>query len=301
MSESLPAPDVLVIANCHCLPIADALALCGMVGNTEFIDAVTAHEPHMQEKIARLGGKEGGDLVFTFPLSEKFGPLATAALRPIYGERLRTFTNIHFFGLHPDITYLGPMRGRVEGYFGPYHSKLVLFAFVNGRSEAECRDMFTGEVFRRIGYFHLFDISADELRGREPNCDIKFAETFLEMAVREPVIYTFNHFSGKVFLELAGALARDAGIAYIPHGPQFFQHHLSESYIWPIYDEIAEEHKLAYRTGQHFIRAAGRQRRSVTLDEFIAGSYAAYRAADPEEFTAMVRDLEYYPHMLHNY
>jgi hypothetical protein len=287
-------PKVMVVGNCHCLPLADAFALCGRVASTDFIDVSFTQQPAMAAKIDALADPNAYDVVFSIPLHDNFGQLATDRLRTLLGDRLRTHTNIHFTGLHPDITYIGAMHRRVPGFFGDYHSKIVLFSFVTGRSARDAQALFNGQTYQRLGYFDHYAASAAELRQRDGVCDIKFANAFLEMVPREVTMYTFNHPTGRVFLTLAAAMANAAGIKFIRHGMPVFQNHLSTNYIWPVYGEIAEHHQLAYRTPPVFIRAAQRGPRSVDLGEFIAGSYAAYTSADLEDLRQMAASLPFY-------
>jgi len=287
--------NVTIIANCHCLPLADAFALGARAEKSDFIDVVFAANPDMAAKIAALPAPGGPDHVFSFPLSEQFGSLATANLRPALDGRLATFTNIHFYGLHPDITYLGAMKKRVTGYFGDYHSKIVLFAYATGRSATDAVALFKGKVFGQLGFYEAFAASAGELRQREAACDIKFAEVFLQMVRNEPCLYTVNHPSGSVFLELAAMLAAHRGLKFARHNAAFFQNHLSNTYVWPVYREIAEEHGLPYRSVQHFVRpAVGRGRRGFDLAEFVGGSYAHYDRTDKAEFVEMVRKMPFF-------
>jgi hypothetical protein len=192
------------------------------------------------------------------------------------------------------MTYIGAMNRRVPGYFGDYHSKLILFSFCAGRSQEECLALFNGQTYERVGYYGYYAASAEELRQRDHACDVKFAENFLKMVPRDVTMYTFNHPSGWVFLRLADAMAGHAGFRYVRHGLPCFTNHLSSNYIWPVYPEIAEHHKLAYRHGMHFIRAASRGPRTVDLAAFIAGCYAAYEQADFPEFRAMVEKLPFH-------
>jgi hypothetical protein len=286
--------NVAVIANCHCLPLADALTLVARQADADFIDVTFAGQPHMVEKIDRLFSDHAADVVFSFNLSEHFGRIATAALRPVLGQRMTTFTNIHFAGLHPDITYLGPMGQRINGFFGDYHSKLVLFCFAQGRGVAECLALFNGATYERLGFFQSYAAASAELLQRDAACDVKFAAAFLDMLRDRPCLYTVNHPTGEVFLELGKLLAAAADFQVADFGPAFFQNHLSVNYVWPVYDEIAEHHRLAYRSPAYFLRPVDRTARGATLQEFIAGCYAAYSRAPFNEFAAMVRGLPFF-------
>jgi hypothetical protein len=292
------AKSLYVIANCHCLPLADALSLTVTGSNTDFVDVTFANEPHMLAKIDALLSAEASGKVFSFNLSDQFGPIATPALRSHLGDRLVTFTNIHFNGLHPDITYIGTLGRRVTGFFGDYHSKIVLFSYVTGRSVSDCLQLFNSTTYGKLSFFDAFGTAKAELAHRDESCDVKFASTFFEMIVREPCLYTVNHPTGPVFLEIARQLAAHTGLNYIPVGNVNFQNHLSNNYIWPVYDEIAEYHDLAYRASPYFFAPNRRTSRAYDLQEFVEGCYVAYEQADPVEFRTMVAKLDFYRHFL---
>ena len=286
---------VTIIGNCHSLPLADAFALCGAGLTSDFIDLNFAELPEMATKIEALKA-DTPPLVFTQPISSTHGKLATDLLRQQLGhDRVITYTNIHFIGLHPDITYLGHFGSRVESFLGPYHSKLVLFSFVTRRSVDDCIQLFNGETYDAVGYMAAFEQSAAELRYREDACDVRFAETFLEMVRQAPSLFTVNHPTAPVFLELAGAMAGHAGLEFRQFEPHFLVNHLANSYIWPVYDAIAEHHQLAYRTPQFFVNTAGRRSRASTLTEFVAGCYASYAGGDFHQLATMVTSAPFFP------
>ena len=286
--------SINLVANCHCLPLADAFALCVPGVRTDFIDVNFAQTMDYPAKIAGLAASEA-EIVFTQPISEKLGGVATDELRQRLGASgVVTFTNIHFTGLHPDITYLGGMGQRVQGFLGDYHSKLVLFSYASQRSLEDCLALFAGSTFERIGYFAAFDQSADELLVRDAALDVRFAETFIDMARKVPTLYTINHPTGAVFLALANALASHVGLPFLQWDPAMFQNHLSTNYIWPVYDEIAEHNRLAYRTPLVFVRKGQRDSRVATLREFVSGCYAAYAEADFSQMQQAVACTPFY-------
>lgn len=289
-----PARSVTVVANCHCLPLADALALCTPGITTDFIDVNFAREPTMADKIAALSGADA-PLVFTQPISDLHGPVATSSLRQrLSPGRVVTFTNIHFVGLHPDITYLGSMGGRVQSFFGDYHSKLALFGYATRRTLAECLRLFDPLVYEAVGYLSAFTVSAAELRAREAACDVQFAETFLAMARQVPSLFTINHPTAPVFCELAATMASHAGLEFRRMGAPYAINQLANSYVWPVYDPIAEANGLAYRTPPFFIAPAGRASRSWTIEEFVAGCYDAYDGVEFRHLAAVVTQAPFY-------
>jgi hypothetical protein len=287
--------SVKIVANCHCLPLADAFALCVPGASTDFIDINFAQTPDTKARTAQLEPASAGQIVYTQPISDQFGELATASLRQRLGaDGVVTFTNIHFTGMHPDITYLGQMGARLQSFFGDYHSKLVLFCHVSGRSIDDCIRMFTGTTYQKLGYFDAFRLSSNELMAREKGIDIQFAEQFLAMARQAPTLYTVNHPTGSVFLALAEAMATYCDLPFVRFDPAMFQNHLSINYIWPVYDAIAEHNGLAFRSAPYFVARAQRTSRAISLPEFVAGCYAAYTAVGTLPMQQAVAALPFY-------
>ncbi len=284
-----------VLANCHSLPLAEALALVGRdIAASSYIDVNFLHQPEMMAK-AEAALQDEARMILSINLSDRFGELATERLKERCGARLRSFTNLHFAGLHPDITYLGPMNRRVKGSLGDYHSKIVLFCFASGRNERDCLGLFNGAFYQKAGYFGMFETAAQSLRQRDEACDIGFAAAFLDMVREVPCLYSINHPTGDVLLALAKVLAAACGSAIAPFGASYFQNHLAANCIWPIYDELAEHHGLRYRTPPYFVAARGAGRRALALAEFVASSYAAYgEAAVTEELVSAVRKMPFY-------
>ena len=283
-----------VVANCHCLPIARTLALGTADAQAQFIDVnFTTQSPHA-ERIAALRSDDGTGIVYTFPFGPKWGALETSLLKAVYGARCTTFTNIHFTGLHPDLTYIGAMGARVTAVMGDYHSKLVLYAFVKGIGADDCIAMFNPATYERIGFFDFFAASAAELRGRDVECDVRFAEEFLALVRLMPALFTVNHPTDAVLQILCERLCAAQRIRFTPFPEAYLTNVLADNYIWPVYDEIAERHGLRYRTPQLFVSANRSESRGMTLETLVRAFYDSYAQLPGDEFSAMVRRLPFY-------
>jgi hypothetical protein len=286
---------LMVIANCHCLPLADALGFIGRgIKKVDFIDVNFMTQPHIAEKIDFIYN-EPDWRVLSFNLSANFERIETPKLQTVLGDRLTRFTNIHFSGLQPDITYVGGMGQRVSSAMGDYHSKIVLFSYVSSRSTEDCLHLFNGNVYEKLGYYKEYENSAKLLIERDESCDVEFAKSFLDMAREIPVLYTINHPTGAVLLALAEKLAASQGLDYASFAPAFFQNHLSNSNIWPIYNELAEYHGLKYRTPQYFAVSKGAEQRLLSRAEFVQKSYEIYADfADQEKLREKVAQMPLY-------
>lgn len=267
--------SVLIVANCHSMSLSRSLALTGRNLEVSFIDLNFLSRAHEVAQIERLSDGPP-DLVFTLHTKPRFGKVATGELRALLGERVRTFTNIHFNGLHPDIIYVGSPSHRKLSPLGAYHSGIILYCYLQGYSEADCRAMFNGQTYERLGYYDAFDAAKVRLLAREDSCDIKFAEQFLSMLKSELCLYTVNHPTGAVFHRLTEQLCEAASIEFIDYSDRLSINDLSNNYIWPVYNEIAEANRLSYRVPQFFVNHQSFSSRSLSLEEMIAGSFQVY-------------------------
>jgi hypothetical protein len=285
----------MIIANCHCLPLAEALPFIGRgIEKSDFIDVNFATQPHMVEKIDLIHSDPSWR-VLSFTLSANFERLETSSLKQTLGDRLTTFTNTYFSGLHPDITYVGGMGQRVASAIGDYHSKIVLASYATGRTEDDCLRLFNGGAYEKLGYYQEYALSAQNLLERDAACDVKFAQTFLDMVTEIPTLYTINHPTGAVFLALTEKLAASQGLDYISFAPAFFQNHLSTNNIWPVYNEISEHHGLKYRTPQYYGLGKALNSRMLSRAEFVHRSYQSYAAiADQQKLREVTANMSFY-------
>jgi len=225
----------------------------------------------------------GNTIVFSFVINEKLADIATTKLKMVLGEKLVTFSNIRFDGLHPDMTYIGPFGARRQGFFGDYHSKLVISSFFNGLSERDCARLFDPIIYDKLGYFQEFSNSSRILLERDGYCDVKFAGTFLSMLAKVPSLYSFNHPTGVIFNALCSKLCSYADLKFVNFPIEFCLNELANSYVWPIFDCIAESNNLKYRMPNYFISPQSFVSRSLTLNEFISGCYTSYHQCDRNE------------------
>ncbi len=293
---------VTVIANCHAGPLAQLLAFAGRGLDVDGIFIDTWHNPDSecrQKADALLVDAGPDDIVFAFNLSSEFGTLETSHLRSALGERMTTFTNVRFDGVHPDQSYFGPFGGRWPNFLSEYHSKIVVHSFAAGRSVADCLSLFNGKVYERLGYYDIFDRSAAELLRRDAMCDVKFAETFLDLVRNEYSLLTFNHPTSIVFDNLTRMLCAHRSLPFLQFEPTLYPNPLVQVVIWPVLDEVAEHHRLPYRTPQYFVAPPGGYvasgSRSISLEDYVAKCYHFYETRLPRDHfveTAHQADLD---------
>ncbi|MFZ2989254.1 WcbI family polysaccharide biosynthesis putative acetyltransferase [Ideonella sp.] len=266
-----------VIGNCQASPLASALGALPGIAVAQAVPLHLAQTPAFKQIETELESvlADPEAVVFTFNVSDHHGRFSTQALRQ-RRDRVVTITNLHFSGLHPDVTYLGSMGSRLHSPMGDYHSRIVLDAFLAGCTTAECAARFNGRVYAESGYFDAYAEAEQTLLARDEGLDVKFAAQFLAMVPEVPTLYTMNHPTAVVIQAFAARLAAHLGRELPIFPVHYLRNHLGEGAWWPVYGEIAEAAGLKYRTPMVFQQPRPRGGKLLTLPEMIERSYAAY-------------------------
>ncbi len=277
----------IVISNCQCAPLANALTV--NCHDTRF-DYFGVHvlPPHEREdaltELVRRGRTEC-DVIIAIPLSEEWGVISAPRLRETFAGKLVIFvSNIYFAGWHPDLTYIGGMAQRVAGPLGEYHSKLALFGFLNNLGIRRTIGLFRDEVYEPAGYYETYARSFSELRHRDQQVEYRVTD-IMEDAMRQDLcFFSVNHPTSALFAPFAQLIARglaERGLcrrAAIPASPFLYENSLVVSSIFPVYPEIARRHGMA-QLGSYVFKPDGWQANPLDLPFFVASEFAAFEAA----------------------
>jgi hypothetical protein len=276
-----------IVGNCN----APVLANCLRSGSNAWVrwvaDVNERGTPRYAAAVAALHASQAGHVI-SVPFGGDFPDLVSTRLRELYRDRFFLMTNIHFTGLHPDITYFGFFQDRVHSVLGEYNSRIVLLSYLQGLDERDCLRRFNGATYEKLGYFRTWEESAEELRRREQGMDITFADEFLEMTRHALTLHSMNHPTSIAFVSQADCIARHLGLA-ARFLPDAFPNPLDRQVRWPVYPEIREAHRLPYETRFRFGVENGEP--NFSLEEFVIGSYRRYEALGRE---AMMRVAETY-------
>ena len=273
-----------ILANCQSQPLAR------MLGALPDVTEICALPIHLKGSDAFIGlqarflefTQDPSAVVLTFDIGEQFGELSTQALRNASRARVLTMTNVYFSGLHPDITYLGGMQGRIKSPLGDYHSKVIIASFIRGMSIKDCMTNFDAGEFERLGFYQEFDISAAELTTKGKGLDIDFSGLFLGMIKKSPCLYTVNHPTAFVFSQYVHRISVALGIESVQFPMEFQSNYLANSVWWPIYDDIAQAFDLNYRTPQWYKQSDADGGKFLCLEEFVTRSYSFYKGRREE-------------------
>jgi hypothetical protein len=245
----------LVISNCQAQPIKHILSL--LCRDVQF-DGFGVHliQPEQRaQKVSEFLSDAAAkyDVVVSVCLSDEFGELSGPRIaRAFAGRPVVMIPNFYFSGLHPDLTYIGEIGGRVTGPLSDYHSKLVILGYAIGFSPQQTVEMFCGRTYTELGYFDEYERSFAELRRRDAHLTVPFTDELTELlkvdlcffSVNHPTNFLVGHFCQKLssWLETLGITMRSSW----PCNPSSLPNHLAQNVIFPVYTEIAIALSLSY-------------------------------------------------------
>lgn len=181
-----------------------------------------------------LGGADIALVQLTDDMLVKFG------LDDFYASRLSgggifRIPNIVFKGFQPDCTYVFSRGVSVEGLMGPYHSAIAVAAFMEGLKPHRALSLFNVFTYASLGYFAAYEASCELLHNDGVALGYELGDGLRKAGV---FMHTINHPNIRILDLVATEALRISGLDYqnIDNMPRDA---LSESFIWPVYPEIA--------------------------------------------------------------
>ena len=284
----------VIISNCQSQPIMHTLSLfCRDIAFTDF--GVHFIPPEERQKgisdfVERA--KDEYDVILPIPLSDEFGPLSRERIKDTFrGKRVGVITNFYFSGLHPDLTYIGGLSRRIGGALGDYHSKIALMGYLHGLPADSTLALYCDETYQELGYYDEYEESLAELRRRESEVDIPFADEMAALIPQDLCFFSVNHptsFLIAAYAEKIAGWLEEKGVSErtdCPRNPVYFVNYLASTGIFPVYPEIASRFGLNY-SGSYLFKPLTPGNNPVChldLAEFVEEEYAAYGAFSYEE------------------
>ena len=201
------------------------------------------------------------------------------------------FPSVVFSGFHPDTIYmLDATRNHrpIDSAMGPYHSALIVYGYLAGLSPERTEALFNPDVFRMLGYFDIWQASADEFLANAKATDLDLSTEFLRWARHGNFMYSMNHPKAFVLADVARALLIRAKLPYRDLDfDDFAVDDIVRGSVYPVYPEIAEHY--GHRGSYVFKAANYRLSRSVgefmTLPMFIERCYTMYARYDRQQMS----------------
>ncbi len=182
--------------------------------------------------------------------------------------------SIDFRAFHPDLCYA---RSVVDGKFTTdnYNSAIAAWAYNNGLETKDTAMLFNRDTYLRLGYFHLWEHSLQELRTAFNACGLDFPRYILAVKRNGLFMHSINHPTVHAIEELAKSLAAKMGAP-----PSLLQRDLKlgdsliSGAVWPLYPEIADHYSLPGGCYDWKLRGLWRQ----GLDAYLDHAFRAYES-----------------------
>ena len=186
---------------------------------------------------------------------------------------------IVFSGYHPDLCYVSRGDDQVQTPLNDYHSIIALAAFKKGLSEADTLALYNMRTFEAAGYLPFWHSERINLLAYFRDYGYEMSHAFRRWTMRDGFMYGINHPKIECLYDLS--LAATVKVGHTPVDGPFLPHdNLRNGQVFPIYNELAETCGIE---GSYLFKAAGHYR-LLTLAQFIAGSFDAYRSCGAAEF-----------------
>ena len=260
-----------VLGNCQARGFARSLQAFLPDCNVEVVHMSKAASSSADDRNIFASKLAECDVVFTQPVSDAaLGPLTTDSLKDSC-RFVVTYPYLAFSGLHPDCNYIVHNGSHLRGPMGPYHSALIAACYQEGLSEERALRLFNAFSFSSLGYYSQFDFSCKSL-SRDAISLVYDFSAFLNRSEKSQFMHTINHPAIAIIHDTAAQALAKAGIVPTELEAPLPEDELAESFIWPVYPEIAQ------RIGCHgSYRFHAHPAKVLDLRKFIFHAFKAYR------------------------
>jgi len=265
---------ILLVGNCQMPIVADCLSL--MLPEHEVVSQMWGPFVRQNGAVAGLFADVGQ--IFTQP--QMAPTLRAEAENQGWKGTIRTVPAIYFMGLHPDAVYAFHEGQQLGGATGGLTSAIALYAWKKGVPLDEVKELFTPDVFRRLGYLDYWDEGRTLLLDSARNTDVPLDDLFDGWAARKPFMHIVNHPKLLVLADIARKLTGLVGAKPLAVNPEdVMSDRLIDSIVWPVYPGVAENIGLRgsfiFKMGNS-AKKMGESRKVMDLDAYLASSYATY-------------------------
>ncbi|SDC07024.1 GSCFA family protein [Sphingomonas sp. YR710] len=157
------------------------------------------------------------------------------------------FPVIAFNGYHPDMTYLRACpkgKSEVEAISGPmftYHSAIAIYSYLRGKSVEDALEMFTPQVFSRLGYYDVWAAAKADLLAEGVAVGMPLTAAFEAWTATGSFMYSFNHPKLNVLADLTRKIFEQVGLEVVSwNAEESLQDPMKNMPVWPVYPSLAE-------------------------------------------------------------
>ncbi|WP_244478386.1 WcbI family polysaccharide biosynthesis putative acetyltransferase [Methylobacterium sp. Leaf113] len=279
-------PRLAVLGNCQAEGVAQALQLLVPTARVALIPLgrLTRHYGTLDRLRTHL---DAFDHVFTqfFPTGFVEGGNVHALAEG--DPRVRLFPTILFPGYHPDMVHVGDVGALsaahlVRSPVGPYHSAIILCAYLEGLSPADTVALFRDSTYAQLGYYEAWNEAAAYLLGGGRDMVFPLEADLARWSRRGCFMHVLNHPKLFVLADIARRLASEAGLAPVDVPVEdYLPDELAADVVWPLYPDLAARYGLP---GTMVFKDKARGAafpKLYDLPAFVAASFAIYRRHDP--------------------
>ncbi len=230
------------------------------------------------------------DVVFT-----QTTPAVKAAMEafPEYRSRALLYPRIYFPAYHPDATYVWSEGKHVRTPMGDYNSLLAICGYLKGLSVGETVALFNRDVFKRAGYFAVWDGAVRSQQREFSEADLKLDGAIARWSSKGCFMHTFSHPKLGVLADIAQSMLAAIGVkARTSDAESYVLDELKEGAVWPVYPEVGAALGI---NGDYCFTP--RQYHGTTgvaildLPEFVEQSHRAYARLPAASLDAWRRDM----------
>ncbi len=266
-----------VVFNCQHRNIANAFRC---LRPSDQVSSMELSAVPRERRDAAAAALRGFDLVVTVPIDASFGPLANDVLR-YQVAKLVILPPIGFTGFHPDTIYVrAPGGALLDSAIGPYHSRIVVAAFLAFMSVEETVGLFNALTYRKLGYFEEFARASEYLVTAYEPLGVDLRQALTKWRAHGRFMHSINHPLPIVTNEIAIISCRlanvdvDIELSGLEMVPDMLEIHAQ----MPVYPELAEH--LGVPGSLRFKRTHGPFGQNFALldvKDFVRESLALYR------------------------
>jgi hypothetical protein len=270
--------SIAIIGNCQ----SGALVRCVQAMLPEArVRAITLERIKTEEEAEAGAGKAlKADILLSQDVRlPRFGRLRTEILKELRPQ-LVLYPKIIFTGFHPDAVYVFENSRVVASPTGSYHSQILIDAHLAGLPLDKAIGLFRAEVYERLGYFDEFRKAQIYMVKAGEALSLDLHPKRQRWMGDDAFMYTTNHPRPRVMASIGRQLLERLELAPREIDPDSITDTLGGAARLPVYPEIGE--RLGVSEPFVFTSAVREGRQSLTLEEFAAASYEAYRARSPE-------------------
>ena len=214
------------------------------------------------------------DLVVSADFRHDLGPLSPNGLKQ-RARRLILVPPIIFGGFHPDTCY--STNASFRGPTNAIHSRIAIAGYLAGLSVEDTAALYNKLVFARLGYFGQFAPQRAIMQERFAAYGVDLAPWFDAWLAQGCFMYSVNHPKVHVLFDLARIVCAMAGLDTQPASTP--EDDLAYMPSHPVYPDLAAAFGVPAETHFHQVRLPGKPLVELTLEEYLAKSFATFAAA----------------------